>query len=144
MISLGVLEHAQNVYILIHTDTGLVGYGECSPFLSINGESMDTCAVVGGYLAKSLIGKDPLQIVACSAKMDQVIFGNSSIKSAFDIALYDIAALIGDMLNLDGGIFELIWVSNISYNFSVELSNACPVANVKMMAPKAYTSTSSP
>lgn len=92
VISLGVLEHAQNVYILIHTDTGLVGYGECSPFLSINGESMDTCAVVGGYLAKSLIGKDPLQIVACSAKMDQVIFGNSSIKSAFDIALYDIAA----------------------------------------------------
>lgn len=92
VISLGVLEYAQNVYILIHTDTGLVGYGECSPFLSINGESMDTCVVVGGYLAKSLIGKDPLQIAACSKQMDQVIFGNSSIKSAFDIALYDIAS----------------------------------------------------
>jgi L-alanine-DL-glutamate epimerase-like enolase superfamily enzyme len=60
--------------------------------MAINGESIDTCFVVAQYLAKALIGKDPCCIPECSALMDRVIYGNSSIKSAFDIALYDIAS----------------------------------------------------
>ena len=39
-----------------------------------------------------LIGQDPVKIEACLSTMDQVIYGNSSIKSAFDIALYDLAS----------------------------------------------------
>ena len=39
-----------------------------------------------------LIGQEPVAIGECSKRMDQVIYGNSSIKSAFDIALYDIAS----------------------------------------------------
>jgi len=70
----------------------LTGFGECSPFMPINGESMETCYVVSNYLAQSLIGKNPLDIGACFETMDRTIFGNSSIKSAFDIALYDIAS----------------------------------------------------
>ena len=91
-ISLGILTHAENVIIKINTDEGLTGWGECSPFMTINGESMDTCFVVGQYLAKILKGKNPLDIAACTLAMDSVIYANSSIKSAFDIALYDIAA----------------------------------------------------
>ncbi len=92
VISLGSFEYAENVVVVIRTDEGLSGFGECSPFMPINGESMETCYVVANYLAKSLIGKDPLNIEACSETMDRTIFANSSIKSAFDIALYDIAA----------------------------------------------------
>ena len=92
VISLGSFEYAENVVVVIRTNDGLSGFGECSPFMPINGESMETCYVVANYLAKSLIGKDPLNIEACSETMDRTIFGNSSIKSAFDIALYDIAA----------------------------------------------------
>ncbi|MGC4050000.1 MAG: dipeptide epimerase, partial [Paludibaculum sp.] len=66
--------------------------GECSPFMTINGESIDTCFIVAQYLAKVLIGKTALDIEACTLWMDKIIYGNSSIKSAFDIALYDIAA----------------------------------------------------
>ena len=33
------------------------GFGECSPYMSINGESIDTCFIVGQYLAKVLKGK---------------------------------------------------------------------------------------
>ncbi|MEJ7586182.1 MAG: dipeptide epimerase [Ferruginibacter sp.] len=91
-ISLGILTHAENVIIKIHTVEGLVGFGECSPFLTINGESMDTCFAVARYLAKILIQKNPLDIPACTVAMDSVIYGNNSIKSAFDMALYDIAA----------------------------------------------------
>jgi L-alanine-DL-glutamate epimerase-like enolase superfamily enzyme len=60
--------------------------------MPINGESQDTCYQVGQYFAKVLLGKDPLQIEAGIQAMDSVIYGNYSIKSAFDMALYDIAA----------------------------------------------------
>jgi L-alanine-DL-glutamate epimerase-like enolase superfamily enzyme len=92
VISLGAFDYASNVVVVIRADTGLVGFGECSPFMPINGESMDTCVVVGQYLAQILLGEDPVNIEECITKMDQVIYGNSSIKSAFDMALYDLAS----------------------------------------------------
>ncbi|MBV5311913.1 MAG: dipeptide epimerase [Prolixibacteraceae bacterium] len=92
VISLGSFEYAENVVVVIRTNEGLSGFGECSPFMPINGESMETCYVVANYLAKALLGKNPLDIETCSEIMDRTIFGNSSIKSAFDIALYDIAS----------------------------------------------------
>ena len=92
IISLGPLYYAENLIVVIRTDEEITGFGECSPFRTINGESIDTCFVVGEYLGKPLIGKDPLDIESCHSIMDKTIFGNSSIKSAFDIALYDIAS----------------------------------------------------
>lgn len=94
VISLGPIYNAENVLVLIRTDKGITGYGECSPFLSINGESADTCMVVGQYLAQALKGKDPESIEDCINAMDKVIYANNSIKSAFDIALYDIKSQI--------------------------------------------------
>jgi len=91
-ISLGILTHAENVVIKISTEAGLFGFGECSPFLTINGESMDTCFIVAQYLGKTLLGKNALDIAGCTLDMEKVIYANNSIKSAFDMALYDIAA----------------------------------------------------
>jgi L-alanine-DL-glutamate epimerase-like enolase superfamily enzyme len=91
-ISLGIMDYAENVIVKITTDNGLVGFGECSPFRTINGESMDTGFIVGQYIGKVLIGKCPLEMEACVNLMNKVIYGNASIKSAFDMALYDIAS----------------------------------------------------
>jgi L-alanine-DL-glutamate epimerase-like enolase superfamily enzyme len=92
VISLGPLYHAENIIVVIRTSEGIAGFGECSPFMTINGESMQTCFIVAQYLAAALKEKDALNIEACNALMDKVIYGNSSIKSAFDIALFDIAS----------------------------------------------------
>ncbi|MBP6687048.1 MAG: dipeptide epimerase, partial [Lacibacter sp.] len=92
VISLGPQYDADNIVVVINTNTGMKGWGECSPYMSINGESMDTCFIVGQYLAGLLIGKDPLRIEECVLAMDRLITRNESIKSAFDMALYDIAA----------------------------------------------------
>jgi L-Ala-D/L-Glu epimerase len=92
VISLGPQYDADNVIVLIKTKEGLMGWGECSPYMSINGESMDTCFLVGQYLANSLKGKDALDIEACTKEMNAIITRNENIKSAFDMALYDIAA----------------------------------------------------
>ncbi len=90
--SLGTEYAAENVLVRINTDEGPTGYGECSPYMPINGESQDTCFIVGQYFAKVLVAKNPLEIKDCLQAMDAVIYGNNSIKSAFDMALYDIAA----------------------------------------------------
>lgn len=92
VISLGPQNDVQNIIVLIRTKDGCTGYGECSPYMTINGESVDTCFIVGQYFAKALKGKDALDIAGCVGMMDKIIYGNTSIKSAFDIALHDIAA----------------------------------------------------
>lgn len=92
IISLGSLHHSENIILSVRTNSNLRGFGECSPFMTINGESMETAYVVARYLAKALLGKNPLDPPGCAAIMDKVIFGNSSIKSAFDIAIHDIAS----------------------------------------------------
>lgn len=92
VISLGVIENAENILVIIRTDRGITGYGECSPYMTINGESVDSCFIVGQYIAMMLKNRDPLLIEDCTRAMDSLIYGNSSIKSAFDMALHDIAA----------------------------------------------------
>lgn len=84
-------EYVENVIVVIRTNTGITGFGECSPYMPVNGESIDTCFIVGQYFAKLMKGKDPLKTEDLLAEMDKLIYGNSSIKSAFDIALHDIA-----------------------------------------------------
>src|SRR5688572_3193903 len=81
IISLGPLYYAENVLVVIRTNEEIVGYGECSPFMTINGENMETGFVVGQYLAKALVGKNPLEIEVCINTMDKVIYANTSIKS---------------------------------------------------------------
>jgi o-succinylbenzoate synthase len=90
--SLGTETAAENVLVKIITGEGITGFGECSPYMPISGESQDTCFTVGQYFAKALKGKDPLDIEGCIELMDKIIYGNTSIKSAFDIAMYDIAS----------------------------------------------------
>src|SRR6476469_10504413 len=92
VISLGPINEVQNVVVVIRTKGNYIGYGECSPYMTINGESVDTCFIVGQYFARLLKGKDATDIANCVDTMDGVIYGNSSIKSAFDIALHDIAS----------------------------------------------------
>lgn len=92
--SLGSLDAVESVIVRMTTKDGHVGWGECNPFWSINGETQETCMSVGKYLAKALIGQDPSDIEGAHRIMDRLIFGNNSIKSAFDIACHDIAAQV--------------------------------------------------
>jgi L-alanine-DL-glutamate epimerase-like enolase superfamily enzyme len=92
VISLGKLEYADNVVVVIRTSGGIEGFGECSPFQTIHGENGDTCMAVGKILAGQIKEKNAIEAASSSVLMDSIIFGNTSIKSAFDIALYDIAS----------------------------------------------------
>ncbi|WP_091398428.1 mandelate racemase/muconate lactonizing enzyme family protein [Arachidicoccus rhizosphaerae] len=91
-IATGTMDYAQNVLIRIYTDEGLIGTGECSAFPMIVGETQGTCLAVGRDLAAIIKDKDPLQIQQHLEDFDRYIAGNTTIKSAFDMALVDIAA----------------------------------------------------
>lgn len=97
VISLETITAAQNVLIEIQTNSGFIGRGECCPYRSIAGETQDTCIVVASLLAKNLEGRQALEIENNLSAIHQAIWGNYAIKSAFDIALYDLAAQIAGM-----------------------------------------------
>lgn len=91
-IATGTLEFAQNVLIKIHTDSGIYGYGECSAFPMIVGENQETCLAMAKDFAAVLKGKNPLEIPDRMQDLLGYAAHNGTIKSAFDMALYDISA----------------------------------------------------
>ena len=91
-IATGTMDFAQNVLIKIFTDEGIHGTGECSAFPMIVGETQDTCLAMAKDFAQILKGKDPLDIPARMNDLLGYAAHNPTIKSAFDIALFDIAA----------------------------------------------------
>lgn len=91
-IATGTMDHAQNVFIRVHTNTGFYGVGECSAFPMIVGETQDTCLVMAREFARLWKDKDALDIPGRLQQLHDFAAGNSTIKSAFDMALYDIAA----------------------------------------------------
>ncbi|SDF07856.1 L-alanine-DL-glutamate epimerase [Mucilaginibacter pineti] len=91
-IATGTMDHAQNVFIRVHTDGGIYGVGECSAFPVITGETQDTCLVMAREFARLWIGQDALDIAVRLQQLHSFTAGNTTIKSAFDMALYDIAA----------------------------------------------------
>jgi L-alanine-DL-glutamate epimerase-like enolase superfamily enzyme len=91
-IATGTMDHAQNVFIRVHTDAGFYGVGECSAFPMIVGETQDTCLIMAREFVKLWRGEDALDIPARLQQLHDFTAGNTTIKSAFDMALYDIAA----------------------------------------------------
>ena len=92
VIATGTMYFAQNVFIRVHTDQGLYGVGECSAFPMIVGETQETCLVMAKEFAKIWTGKNPLEIFTRMQELNEFTAHNSTIKSAFDMALYDISA----------------------------------------------------
>ncbi len=93
--SAGVWRHSykvlSNVYVAIHTDEGVSGFGEAAPIGAYFGETQETAVeVLRKYFAPLLIGKDPLNIRERMNELDRVLPRNPCAKASIDIALHDI------------------------------------------------------
>jgi L-Ala-D/L-Glu epimerase len=91
-IATGTMRMAQNIFIRLHTDAGIYGVGECSAFPMIVGETQATCFEMAKDFAAIWKGKDAAAIEVRMAELHAATAFNSTIKSAFDMALYDLAA----------------------------------------------------
>jgi L-alanine-DL-glutamate epimerase-like enolase superfamily enzyme len=91
-IATGTMDYAQNVFIRVHTDARFYGVGECSAFPMIVGETQDTCMAMAKDFALLWKDKDPLELEERLNELQKFTAHNFTIKSAFDMALYDIAS----------------------------------------------------
>lgn len=91
-ISLGTIENARNILVEIQTDEGITGWGEGSHLWMIVGETQASGLAAAKDMAKLLIGKNPLDIEGCLNALTRYLPGHPTTRSAFDMALYDIAA----------------------------------------------------
>nr|WP_321412194.1 dipeptide epimerase [uncultured Carboxylicivirga sp.] len=92
VISLGVIPGATNVVIKLHSSDGLIGIGECAPFVFIVGETQETVFELSKMIGKMLKGKDPYCLQERLMEIEKAVHNNYTMKSAFDMALYDLAA----------------------------------------------------
>ncbi len=92
VIAIETVTHAHSIVVKITTDSASIGWGECNPYRSIAGETQETCFEAGKFLSKILRGSRVSHLVGNVAAMDKALAGNRCIKSAFDMALYDLAA----------------------------------------------------
>jgi len=91
-IATGTMHYAQNILIRIHTDAGYYGVGECSAFPMIVGETQATCFEMAKDFARLWKGKQALDIQTRMRELHDFTAFNATIKSAFDMALHDMAA----------------------------------------------------
>lgn len=92
-----VVSGAQNVLIRIRTAQGPEGWGEASSFRAIVGETQKINLAAAQELRDFLLGKNALEYAARMREIDAFLPLNSTIKSAFDMALYDIAAKYAEL-----------------------------------------------
>lgn len=92
------------VLVKIHTDDGLIGYGEATPLPDWGGDfgrrgcetQRTVVTMIEEHFRLALVGLDPTEITRARTAMDKIVIGHSYAKCAIDIALYD---LLGKALN---------------------------------------------
>lgn len=98
-MAIGTTLHQENVVLRLHSDAGLVGYGEAPHMVgySLKGESQSTVALMlRERLLPVVIGMDPMDVEGIQQAMDRAIPWNLRAKSAVNLAVYD---LLGKALN---------------------------------------------
>jgi L-alanine-DL-glutamate epimerase-like enolase superfamily enzyme len=77
--------------IAVETDAGITGYGECCPLGPFYLPAYADGIRAGlKQLGPHLIGEDPTQLAKLNATMDAALLGHPYVKSAIDIACWDI------------------------------------------------------
>jgi L-alanine-DL-glutamate epimerase-like enolase superfamily enzyme len=77
--------------VAIHTDAGITGYGEICPLVPAYLPAYAAGARTGiAEIAPHLIGCDPTELSRINQRMDQSLRGHSYVKSALDMACWDI------------------------------------------------------
>ena len=90
-IAQGKWELCRFVVVKVHTDEGIVGYGESAPFARLSPLGQKPIIdVLVDYVAPAVIGLDPFNTETIWMAMDRATPDNAQAKGAINMALYDI------------------------------------------------------
>lgn len=96
-IALQTTAVADNLFVRLTTGDGLEGWGEASPLHAVTGETIGTCLAAADLLGRHLLGRSALEVRARAKELRGLLPYNPAIRSAFDMALYDLAARTAEM-----------------------------------------------
>lgn len=86
------------IIIKVHTNTGVIGYGESVPDEHVTGESVAGAhAALTHQLIPAVLGEDPRNIQQIHMKMNEALVLNGAAKAAIDIACYDILGKVSGL-----------------------------------------------
>jgi L-alanine-DL-glutamate epimerase-like enolase superfamily enzyme len=84
--------------VALHTDDGLTGYGEVCPLGPVYLPAYARGVRTGiAEIGPRLIGHDPTQLLAINRTMDYLLKGHPYVKSAIDMACWDITGQVAGM-----------------------------------------------
>lgn len=91
--ALRTVETVEDVVVLVHTDSGHVGYGEAPATAPITGDTHGSIvAAIESFIAPRLIGEDVANLNRLTGLIQGALERNSSAKAAVEIAIYDLWA----------------------------------------------------
>jgi o-succinylbenzoate synthase len=106
------IEVADNIFIRLETETGIVGWG-CSTPDAVTSETKETVLRNFEVAERLVIGCDPTRINLVNFALDNALDGNPSLKAGVNMALYDVVGKMAGMplFRLLGGYREKIETS---------------------------------
>ncbi|MCC8363694.1 dipeptide epimerase [Lysobacter sp. A6] len=91
--ALRTVDKVEDVVVMMHTDTGHVGYGEAPATAVITGDTHGSIVdAIRNYIAPRLIGQDVADLNRLTRLVQTSMERNTSAKAAVEIALYDLFA----------------------------------------------------
>lgn len=89
--ALRTVTSAEDVIVMIETDSGEVGFGEAPPTAVITGDTIGSIKyVIEGNIKKAIVGMDIDDIEGIMQRVDGAAVKNSSAKACIDMAVYDL------------------------------------------------------
>lgn len=85
-----VVSDLEGVVVKLHTDEGVVGWGEQTPFPSYMAAHADGARVALRVLATAVLGADPREVKTVQLLMRNALKGHHYARSALDLACWDV------------------------------------------------------
>jgi o-succinylbenzoate synthase len=126
-IASGTIETADNVFIRLETDAGIIGWG-CSTPDPVTAETKDSVLKNFKAIRRLVVGCDPTRINLLNSIVGSNLKGNPSLKAGINMAAYDILGKKAEMplYRLLGG-----------YRQKIETSVTIGIATTEEMVKKA-------
>ena len=93
-VALPAVPTSEGLLVRLRTEDGVVGWGEASPYSPVTSETPQRDMAMAGSLAALIRNRDAFSIAKTVADMDALSPFNTSMKAAFEMALWDICGKI--------------------------------------------------
>lgn len=90
--ALRTVTHLEDLIVTIHTDNGLIGYGEGATTAVITGETLISMQGAIEFIKEKLVNREIENFNALLTIIKESMMHNTTIKAALEMALYDLRA----------------------------------------------------